>query len=112
MKSLTSARGFTTRAIDASWRLFLSGAVPQSAHFLTHTQAIADLTLPVYAPAGDWGKGGPPLLWQVGQRDRTGTIHETRPSRRTASRACLRRFREKPSMASQSWCRAAAQDSR
>src|ERR1035437_6143388 len=63
MKSFTSARGFTTRAIAVSWRLFESGAVPQSTHLLTHTQAIADLTLPVYAPAGDWGKGGPPLPW-------------------------------------------------
>src|ERR1019366_10337085 len=111
MKSLTSARGFTTRAIAVSWRRFESGAVPQSAHLLTHTQAIADLTLPVYAPAGDWGEGGAPLPWQVGQRDRTGTIHETHPSGPSANRVCLRRFREKPSMASQSWCRVAAQDS-
>src|ERR1017187_3599882 len=111
MKSLTSARGFTARAIAVSWRLVESGAVPRSTHLLTHTQAIADLTLPVYAPAGDWGKGGPPLRWQVGQRDRTGTIHETHPSSRTESRACLRRFLEKLSMASQSWCTAAVQDS-
>src|ERR1019366_4846238 len=67
MKSLTSARGFTTRAVAVSWRLFESGAVPQSTHLLTHTQAIAYLFLPDYASAGDWGKGGPPLPWQVGQ---------------------------------------------
>src|ERR1035441_6705085 len=110
MKSLTSARGFTAREIAVSWRLFESGAVPQLAHLLTHTQAIADLILPVYAPAGDWSKGGPPVSWQVGQwclgstggRGRTGTIHETHPSSRTASRACLRRFLEKLSRASQS----------
>src|ERR1035441_3334775 len=89
MKSLTSARGFTTRATADSWQLFESGAVPQSTHLLTHAQAIADLTLPVYAPAGDWGNGGPPVPWQVGQwclgstgwRGRTGTIHETHLSR-------------------------------
>jgi len=49
MKSLTSARGFTARAIAVSWRLFESGAVPQSTHLLTHAQVIADLTLPIYA---------------------------------------------------------------
>src|ERR1017187_4220078 len=67
MKSLTSARGFTARAIAVSWRLFESGAVSQSTHLLTHTQVIADLILPVYAQAGDWSKGGPPVSWQVGQ---------------------------------------------
>src|ERR1017187_6862424 len=67
MKSLTSARGFTARAIAVSWRLFESGAVSQSTHLLTHTQVIADLIFPVYAQAGDWSKGGPPVPWQVGQ---------------------------------------------
>src|ERR1035441_6493581 len=100
MKSLTSARGFTARESAVFERLFESDAVPQ--HFLTHIQAIANLTWPVYAPAGDWGKGWPPLPWQVGQRGRAGTIHQTRPSSRRASRAWLRRFREKLSMASQS----------